>query len=89
MNQKEYVKLKEISIYEDFLTKDFINLLIYIFSSKCPYIPNKDIEQLWRLGFTKTKAICNVDNFRTISWTGTWQTFELKMILVILIIKKL
>lgn len=63
--------------------------IIYIFPSKCPYIPNKDIEQLWRLGFTKTKAIRNVDNFRTISWTGTWQTFKLKMILIILIIKRL
>ncbi len=37
--------------------------VIYIFPSKAPFIDNADIERLWGYGFTKTKAIKNIDNF--------------------------
>lgn len=35
---------------------------IIIFDRKAPYIPNKDIESLWGLGFTKTNKLDNIDN---------------------------
>lgn len=34
----------------------------FIWDHKAPYIPNKDLADLWEQGFTKTKAIINCDN---------------------------
>ena len=31
--------------------------IIFIFNKKAPYIPNKEIEEMWGHGFTKTKKI--------------------------------
>ena len=36
--------------------------LLYIFPNKAPYIPNNKLQELWRHGFTKTKALDDVDN---------------------------
>lgn len=36
--------------------------LILIFDRKAPYIPNKTIEKIWGLGFTKTKMLIDIDN---------------------------
>lgn len=35
---------------------------IIIFDKKAPYIPNKEIETLWNLGFTKTNKLDDIDN---------------------------
>jgi hypothetical protein len=36
--------------------------LILIFAEKAPFIPNEDIQGIWKQGFTKTKPLHNVDN---------------------------
>lgn len=35
---------------------------LYIWDHEAPYIPNGDISELWQQGFTKTKALTEVDN---------------------------
>lgn len=35
---------------------------LYIWDHEAPYIPNSDISELWQQGFTKTKALNDVDN---------------------------
>lgn len=36
--------------------------IIYIFESKRPYIPKKDFEKLWGLGFVNIKSLKGIDN---------------------------
>lgn len=35
---------------------------IFIFNDKAPFIPNKEVEKLWGLGFTKTNKMTDIDN---------------------------
>lgn len=36
--------------------------LLFIWDSKAPYIPNKDLADVWKQGFVKVKALEDVDN---------------------------
>lgn len=35
---------------------------LFFFPGKAPFIPNAEMEKLWRQGFTKTKSLRNIDN---------------------------
>lgn len=35
---------------------------LFIFPQKAPFIPNADLERIWKNGFTKTKSLKGVDN---------------------------
>lgn len=36
--------------------------IVFIFESEVPFIPNAKIAEIWKHGFTKTRALTNIDN---------------------------